>query len=202
MSARRVAPLVLLAASCASAAPGEEEAVAVVETFRVARAAGRIEEARALLADDPRVWYDRREGEGAPWKLTGGRWSDWDEHFRGRTIRVGEWSVRGRTVSADMFEINDWFRLLEGGGGWWRASYFLDEAGRIEGFLVGPAEGRAQPRRARRDEFEAWAFAARPEEAEHLMPGGSLDPTGDRAPRMRALLEEWRAAVGLDPLDP
>lgn len=33
------------------------------------------------------------------------------------------------------------------------------------------------------------------------MPDGSIDPTEDRAPRMRALLEEWRTTVGLDPIE-
>ena len=34
-----------------------------------------------------------------------------------------------------------------------------------------------------------------------VMPDGAIDPTGDRPQRMRALLVEWRAAVGLPALE-
>ena len=54
---------------------------------------------------------------------------------------------------------------------------------------------------SRYDEFEAWALANDPEEWESLRPGGRLDPTGDRAPRTRALANRWRASVGLPPIE-
>jgi hypothetical protein len=97
-----------------------------------------------------------------------------------------------------VYETNDYFALMESAGTWWRATHFLGEGGRVEGFLVSGAEGRASDR-GRREEFEVWARAERPDEAEYRMPDGAIDATGDRAPRMRALLGEWRAAVGPAP---
>lgn len=200
MSLRRVGALLLAAAlaGCAST-PDTAASVATVESFRIARAEGRLAEARALLTGDPRVWYGQRRGEGSPWSLEGGRWARWDEHFRGITLRVGPWHVEHDSVWADFFEVNDYDRLLERGGGFWRGTWFLAPDGRLEGFMVSAAEGRAARRSGRREEFEAWAREHHPAEAEDLMPGGSLDPTGDRAPRMRALLERWRVSAGLEP---
>ena len=172
-----------------------------LESFLAARRAGNLARARGHLGPDPRVRYGEDAGPGAPWSLEGGRWRDWDAHFRGESRREGEWHVEGDDVWADMFETNDYYRLTERGGGWWRATYTFDAEHRIVGLRVSAAPGRAKPA-GRADEFAAWALAHRPEEAEYLMPGGSIDPTGDRAPRMRALLDEWRAAVGLPPLSP
>lgn len=197
--------LVLLVAACVTPGGGptadEAARIAVVEAFVAARERGDLEAARAWLADDPRVWYEAREGEGSTWKLEGGRWAGWDEHFRGTSERETPWRVDGETVWADMVEHNDYFRLTEAGPGRWRASYFLDGDGLIEGFMVSAVPG-AVADRGRRDEFAAWAREHEPAEAEFLMPGGAIDPTGDRPPRMRALLGRWRAAVGLPPLEP
>ena len=195
-SALSVLALASILASCTSS-----PAVEIVEAFRAAREAGRLEEARSYLGPDPRIWYDRREGEGAPWRLGGGRFAAWDEHFQGVTERATPWVVEADRVWADMAETNDYYRLLERPEpGIWRATYFLDGQGRIAGFMVSGVPGR-EPSPSRRKEFEAWAREQDPVESEYLMPGGSLDPTGDRAPRMRALILRWREAVGLGPLD-
>ncbi|MHC5212553.1 MAG: hypothetical protein ACYTG2_17710 [Planctomycetota bacterium] len=174
--------------------------IATVAAFRAHREVGDLDRARALMSDDPRKWYEVREGEGIPWTLgTGGRWSAWDEHFRSEST-YGDWHEEDDHVWADVFEINDYHRLTERGGGWWRATYFLDDEGLIEGFMVSAVPDKPSPR-GRRDEFEAWAREHDPDEAEYLMPGGKLDPTDDRAPRMRALLLRWRAAAGLPRVD-
>lgn len=175
--------------------------IARVHAFRAALATDDVAAAHAMLGPDPRLWYDAQEGAGSPWRpgVGGGRWEAWDEHFRGETERATDWHEERDRVWADMREVNDYYRLTERGAGFWRATYFFDEAGDIRGFMVSAAEDAPAPA-GRRDEFEAWAVANHPEEAEYLMPQGSLDPTGDRAPRMRALLNEWRSAVGLTPI--
>lgn len=199
----RIDPVWLLLAGGACAAPDEstrpDPRVATVEAFVAARERGDLDAARALMAPDPRLWFDEVEGEGSSWNLEGGRWKAWDEHFRGHTERLGPWVAEDDRVWAEMQETNDYFRLTEARAAPWRANYLFDEQGRIRGFLLSPVPG-AVADRGRRDEFEAWAREHRPDEAEYLMPGGSLDPSGDRPPRMRALLLEWRADVGLPPL--
>lgn len=105
----------LAVAACAApereAAPEVHPRIATVEALRAARAAGDLERARSFQTDDPRLWYEERVGAGSPWKLGGGRWQDWDEHFNGVTERVTDWRVDGDRVWADMFETNDYFEL-------------------------------------------------------------------------------------------
>jgi hypothetical protein len=98
-----------------------------------------------------------------------------------------------------MYETNEYFELTERGGGVWRATYYCDPSGKIAGMMVSSVPGLPpkEPRSDRGDEFKAWAREHHAQEAEYLMPGGSLDPTGDRAPRMRALLNRWGDSAGL-----
>ena len=191
----------LILCACASAEDaGQHAHVARIEAFRELRESGDLAGARALLVDGPRIWYGERDGDGSPWTLGGGRWKAWDDYFRGTAVRATEWHVDGEVVWADVVETNDYYRLVERPPSRWRATYFIAEDGRIEGFLVGRIPGLERDG-GRDAEFEAWARETHPEEAEYLMPGGSIDPTGDRPQRMRALLELWRAEGGLPPLE-
>ncbi len=176
-----------------------------VEAFRVARKAGDQEKARSYLSDDPRVWYDAKEGDGSPWKLGAGRWKQWDNHFNGKSD-LGPWHVEDGTIWAVAEEMNDYFRLIERQDmPRYRITYFFDEQDRISGYMISAADPDApsssSPMVSRYEEFEAWALAKDPEEWEYLRPGGSLDPTGDRAERTRALANRWRASVNLPPLE-
>jgi len=184
--------LLLLAAQ-----PGPVETVVA---FRDARDRGDLEAARRFLTDDPRVWYERHEGRGAPLVLGAGKWSAWDIEFHSRD-EIGEWTVEGDTVWAVAVEDNDYYRLLERKGvSRYRITYFLDAAGKIEGSMISAADpGRPdEPPDDRFEEFRAWAVAQDPREWDYLHPNGKLDPTGDRARRTRRLLERWRASVGLE----
>ena len=181
----------------------EPELIETVNAFRAARDAGDYELAGTFLNDSPRVWYGAREGEGYPLKLGAGRYQIWDEHFNGRS-ELGPWTVEGNSVWAVAEETNDYFRLIEREDlSRYRITYFFDGTGRIEGTMISTAHPGQQspPRKDRFEEFEAWASANHPEEWEYLRPGGELDPTGDRAPRTRLLLEAWRKEVGLPVLD-
>ena len=51
------------------------------------------------------------------------------------------------------------------------------------------------------ERLATWALEHHAEEWEYLRPGGSLDPTGDRAERTRVLVNEWRLEVGLQPVE-
>jgi hypothetical protein len=187
----------LLMAGC------RQSQVASVEAFRATREAGNLDTARSYLTRDPRVWYGQREGPGSPWTLGAGRWKPWDDHFKGHSD-LGRWQVDGRTVWAVATETNDYFRLTERTDiSRYRITYFLDDAGLIEGYMISDADPDkpGPPSDSRADEFVAWAEANHPDEWAYLRPGGKLDPTGDRAPRTRALLLQWRETVGLPPLE-
>jgi hypothetical protein len=175
--------------------------VRTVEAFERVKDRGDLTAARSYLADDPRVWWEARDGPGSPWTLEAGPWKAWDEHFRGVTRRTSPWVVEGDSVWADMFETNDYYRLTERGGGAWRRTYFFDGVGRIAGTMVGPTDPPQPPAPGRFDEFGAWAREHHPEELAHLMPEGKIDPGGDRPQRFRALLNAWRETVGLQRID-
>jgi len=179
--------------ACASESPLTEK----VQKFQALCREHRLDAAAPMLSAHPRVWYEERSGEGEAWEPSSDRWGEWDDHFRSRS-EYRDWKEEGRSVSVTAWETNDFYLLLERGSQPTRLTWFFDEDGRIEGFLV-TSRGMGQfP--GRRAEFKAWAREHRPEELEYLEPGGRIDPTGDRAPRYRMLLNEWRENVGLEPI--
>jgi hypothetical protein len=190
-----VRPLaIVLAASlgaCRTSAP-PGDLVHRASAFWAAREAGDLDRARAMQSDDPRTWWEHREGPGEAWTLGEGRWKAWDTHFRGRSA-PGPWRVEGMSVTSVVDEINDYYRLTERGPQPYRLTYFFDPDGRISGELIA-SEPSNSP--GSEKEFQAWAVAHEPDEYAYLRPGGRIDPTGDRGPRTRALLERWRKATG------
>lgn len=152
-----------------------------------------------MMSTDPRRWFAPREGEGQPWRVGPGTgpWSAWDDHFRSEGTVVA-WRREDRSVTAIVRETNDYFRLLERGYVTSEITYFFDREGLIDGLLIA-AVGERSP--GRTEEFLAWARENEPEELEALMPGGEIDPSGDHPQRFRALLNRWRVAAGLDPIE-
>ncbi len=176
--------------------------VQIAERFDTAKREGRLEEAQGLLVEDPRVWYEAREGEGSVWKLGGGRYKVWDEEFRGRGD-AGRWHVEGSAVWRVVEEWNDYYALIEREDTpRYRRTYFFDGE-KIAGTMISAAYPEREPVASvsRFDEIRAWAEEHHPEEWAYLRPGGSLDPTGDRAARTRALINRWRVEVGLEPIN-
>ena len=192
-----VLPMLLITAGC------QQPLAASVDAFRAARKAGDLDTARSYLTMDPHVWYEQRDGPGMPWTLGAGRWKPWDDHFNGHSD-LGPWQVDGQTVWAVATETNDYFQLTERTDvARYRITYFFTESGLIEGYMISGADpdNPGPPQASRVDEFIAWAKANHPQEWAYLRPGGKLDPTGDRAPRTRVLLVQWREAVGLPPIE-
>lgn len=173
--------------------------VARAQKFRTLVTNGRYADARAMMADDAQRWFDVREGEGRPWRPgpESGPWSRWDEHFRSDG-EIVEWRAGKSSATAVVREINDYFRLLERGSVTNEITYYFDAEKRIEGLLIAAA-GERPP--GRTEEFLAWAREHEPEELEALMPGGEIDPSGDHPRRFRALLNRWRVAAGLEPIE-
>ena len=202
-SSRLRASVTFLIALLSMLAGCADQRISTVESFHAARKAGDLDLARSYLSADPRVWYDSKEGEGSVWKLGGGRYKQWDTHFRGKS-ELGPWHVESGTLWAVAEEMNDYFRLIERQDmPRYRITYFFDDQDRISGYMISAADPDApsSPMVSRYEEFETWAFANDPEEWEYLRPGGSLDPTGDRAERTRVLANRWRASVNLPPIE-
>lgn len=193
--------MLLVAASITGCVSGKIE---TVRAYRAARESRDDEAARALLSDDPRVWYEKREGPGSPLVIGGGRWATWDEHFRSHSTSAS-WRVEDDCIWTIVTETNDYYRLTGREFSRYRQTYFLNGDNQITGSMVSAAPEAIEPHEvplttSRFDEFEAWATVNEPEEFAYLVPEGRIDPTGDRAPRMRALLNRWRATIGLEPI--
>ncbi|MEQ8764618.1 MAG: hypothetical protein RL885_11870 [Planctomycetota bacterium] len=161
-----------------------------VQAFRAAYARGDLEAARGFLSEDPRRWWERREGPGQPWILGTGPWKHWDEVFESEG-RLEELQAEVDRVSAIAVEHNDYYRLLERGPQRHRQTWFFDEAGSISGFLIEGIDDA--PDLGRTDEFLIWAKANDPETLAIVRPNGEIDPA--KAERHLALLERWRQAT-------
>ena len=172
--------------------------IARVQELMAARKAGDEAAASALMAADPRIWFDKRSGPGEAWGLVS-KWSHWDDYFHSRNDYSG-FREAGDVVTADGTEINDFYRLIERPPQKFRATWWMDASGKISGFLYEP-RGSTAAVEDRFDQFKEWARKTKPAELESLMPGGRIDPTGDRPERFHAILLEWRKAAGLPPIE-
>jgi len=182
-------------------APGcTDPHIRVVQNFRAAMKRDDFEKARSYLADDARIWFENRAGEGRPWKPSGGTWSSWDKFFRGSTEPIGPYHVRPDTNGVSVWilgvETNDFYKLTERSEARMLLTWYFDSSGKLSGFQVARVGNTVD----RRGEFQAWAKEHEPAELDYLMPGGDIDPSGDRPARFKAILERWRSAAGLPPI--
>ncbi len=169
-----------------------------VKEFKSLRKQGDYDAARAMMAPDARRWWNDREGDGRPWRIGAhGPWWAWDEHFRSEN-EIVEWKEGNRSATKVIRETNDYFRLLERGWVTNETVYFFDDSGKIEGLLI-RAVGERPP--GKTEEFLAWARLNDPEELALLMPDDEIDPTGDHPQRFRRLLNRWRQASGMEPIE-
>jgi hypothetical protein len=171
--------------------------IETVQKLLAARRQGDLEAARGMLARDAKIWFDmtERKGPGEPWTLNEDDWDRWDRFFHART-EFTDWKDDGDRVTAVGHEINDYYRLLD-----WKPkplnfTWWFDASGKIAGHMFHEITGLPPPQR-RLDEFKQWARENRPAELAFLMPKDHIDPSGDRPQRWRAILIEWRKAVGL-----
>lgn len=156
--------------------------------------------ARLLMAKDPRRWFEMRDGSGGKWEVgpgMGGPWSDWDESMHAQKEEL-TWHRGDRSVTLRLRETNDYYQMLDRGWATVDRSYFYDESGHIEGLVISSVFDRPP---GRTEEFLEWASISDPDELAYLMPGGEIDPKGDRAARFRALLIRWRKDSGLRNMD-
>ena len=183
-----------------AALEGEKRVIQAIE-FRRQIERGDLDDARAMMATDPRRWWDTREGEGDVWSIDPGApgpWAAWDDEFKSRKLVV-EWKQDESSATAVTRETNDYFALLDRGWVTSEITYFFDAADLIDGLLI-RAVGERPP--GRTDEFLSWARANDPAELDTLMPAGEVDPSGDHPQRFRHLLMRWHeAAAAADSTD-
>ncbi|MCH8066415.1 MAG: hypothetical protein IIC90_11430 [Chloroflexi bacterium] len=156
-----------------------------VEAYREAKKRGDTAEAARFLAHDARIWFGKKEGEGAPLRPEGGPYAEWDRHFRSTSTRE-DFQIIDRTVSYLSMETNDFYRLIDGQPGRARITYFFDDQDKISGMLYEPLTPKHQRPPDRYDDFKIWAGIHYPgllESPEMEIP--------NQPQRWRALLTEW-----------
>ena len=169
--------------ACAS----QQNNIRIVKNFRDSRERGDLTGAQAYIAPGARLWFEEKTGPGEPYTLSGGSWDHWDQYFHSRN-ELSDWRTEGQSVTASVHETNDFMQMLDWHAPAYTMTWWLDDQDRITGVLI---KGGGKPT-SRLDEFKAWAAKTHPDELAYLMPKGRIDPTGDRAERWRAILEEWR----------
>ena len=175
------------------------ELVKIVEAHKAAKRAGDYDQVKALQAEDARIWFEKKEGEGKPLEARGGPWSEWDRFFNATSEVIGEWEIGDHMVSARVQETNEYYRLLDRPASTYRATYYFDDNNRISGLLIDGSEQTRDP--GRTDEFMAWAKEHRPGLIEKLMPEGRMDPALEKAKLWKQTLLEWRAEAKLPPIE-
>ena len=164
-----------------------------LDEYRAAKKRGDYAAAGRYLADDARIWFGRKEGDGAPLRARGGPYADWDKEFRSTSTRTTP-RVEGRTITYESTEINDFYRLTNRTPTPALITYYFDDTGKITGmFYRGKdAKPKQPPPPDKYDEFKAWAAKRYPA----LLDSDEMSiPNNPK--RWRALLVEWRADVGL-----
>jgi hypothetical protein len=150
------------------------------------------------MGDNPRRWWETREGEGMPWNVgpqSPGPWAAWDQHFESEK-EIVRWREDDHSAAFVIRESNDYFRLLERGSVLNEVTYFFDSSGKIEGLLI---RGVGERPPGLTGEFREWARIHAPEELETVMPDGEIDPSDPS--RFRRLLNRWRRASGREPIE-
>lgn len=177
-----------------------ERNIATVQQWYAARKADDQQKAAGFLSDSSRIWFEKKSGPGKTRDISGqGPWADWDEYFQSES-RFEDWRADADSVWVTVYETNTFYRLLERVPGPYRATYYLDDEGRIAGTLISSIPG-IEDDPGRGEEFETWLQQTYPGELEQLKPEGRIDPRIENARLWHRRINEWRITVGLEPID-
>ena len=164
--------------------------------YREARKAKDTQRIASYLAEESRIWFDKKEGPGELRKPSGdGPWTEWDREMKS-TSKTHEYEVIGNELVIVVSETNDYFKLLDRKPKPYLTTYWFDADERIEGMLVSSMPKEAN-NNGRFEEFKAWADEHYPGVLDELEPDGRIIPSKVNAIRWRKLLIEWREAAGL-----
>ena len=190
---------ILLLLPLAAAADDPPEHIATVEAYKAARDSDEPERVWDYLAEDSRIWFEKKTGPGkARSRETGkGPWAAWDDYFNASSTQVGEWEAGADSVAGVFDEINDFYRLCERGPSRMRIVYYFDGEGRISGTLI---QGVSSSK-SRYAEAEAWIREHFPDDHARLLVQGDIIPGLENAERWKTLLIMWRDEVGLPPIE-
>ena len=165
-----------------------------VQAYHAARRAGCDRTAARFLAPGVRIWFEKRDGPGEDFGVAG-PWAEWDGAFHSVST-YSNYATHGNTVTVDVAETSDYYRLLDRAPDHAHVTYTLDEQGRIAGVLYEPFKEPNTPP-SRWKEFKAWADANAHDEFERVAPAGKIVPGREQAKVWRRLLTEWRRKSGL-----
>ena len=168
--------------------------------YREARKAHDTQRIAGYLAEESRIWFDKKDGPGTLRKASGdGPWAEWDREMKS-TSTTHEYKVNGNELVTVVSETNDYFKLLDRKPTPYQITYWFDDDERIEGMLISslPKEPKTK---GRYDQFKKWADEHHPRVLDELQPEGKIIPSKENAIRWRKLLIEWRADVGLPAMD-
>ncbi|MCA9290783.1 MAG: hypothetical protein KDA25_06620 [Phycisphaerales bacterium] len=159
--------------------------------------------ARDFFAPGSRIWFERREGDGAVRAADGaGPWSDWDRELRARSRATDfDVDVAERRVTFLLHETNDFGRLLERAPSVVRMTYWFDDADRVRGTLVEGVPPTDPAAAGRLEEFLEWASANRAEALAAIRPNGRIEPSAAAARRWREILLDWRRSTYAPAID-
>ena len=164
--------------------------------YREARKAHDTQRIAGYLAEESRIWFDKKEGPGELRKASGdGPWAEWDREMKSSST-THEYTVNGNELVIVVSETNDYFKLLDRKPTPYLITYWFDDDERIEGMLISsmPKEPK---NKGRFEEFKVWANEHYPGVLDELEPDGRIIPSKEHAIRWRKLLIEWRKDVGL-----
>ena len=171
----------------------------VMLTVLQAKNSGKENETDTLFAENTRVWFETKEGEGTKLSSDGsGPWADWNKFFNAEKI---DQNIKAYPESVVVFESeqNDFYQLIERKPKPMAITYYFDDKGKISGKLVvGIKTIPFGPDRLA--EATAWLLKEYPDDLKTLIVDGEIVPSLDNAKLWKKRLNEWRTAVKLDTL--
>jgi hypothetical protein len=178
----------LIAVMFTACSTGSKANIEIIKAFLNAREKKDSTRYMALVSPHMRVWYEEKKGEGTKWSPRS-TWAKWDDYFKPvKTYR--EFKQDSNAVSVIIVETNNFFKLIDRKPAPVRLTWWLNKEQKIEGYLVRSLADSTHTDRL--NEFAEWAKKNNPTELEYLMPGGSINPEGDRPQRWERVLLEWK----------
>jgi hypothetical protein len=185
-----VAALLIPAASRMEAQKQSTQ-MAVVKKYLNAK---DLETALSCLAEDYRIWFEKKEGEGIQ-RNEAEKMLQWDFALRPNRPVQHCFEQPGR-VLCKIHEDNDFSRLIDFPGWEANTTYWINEDGLIMSQLYVTALNQPEWR-PYLDKAIPWLTENRPEELHKILPDGLFSQSPESAHIWVEVLTDWRKAAGL-----